>query len=428
MSKYKLDFYNEKSQQFILNIFILTPVVIFFSKFLADFFLSLISIYVLIYLLKNNKFGPFKYFIFFFIFIFFVSFNLLIQKPDSILFIKSILLIRFPLFMLFPFIFNFDSKLLTKKFIFIFIFPILIFLINLYSQAFLNYDIFGNIIKNDYQRVSSFFGAEYIAGSYLFFIFSIIIIITKDYKISTLIFLAIIYFGILFSGDRTPFLSINFFLALFFFVNIKKLISNKKFIFTIVLVPSIIFLLIYLNSIQIINLVAIDKYKGTYKNIIKDIKQKKENENNLGLKRWAYYGLYSKSIVIFKNNKFFGTTYKSFRNECGKSKYDKDYSSITDGLEYIGCSTHPHNIYLEILSEQGIFGFIIFICLIYSFFKLSNTLPYFNNNYYKIFLIVYFFPFKPFGSFYTNFNLIMFSATIAFFIIFNKKKINQSHI
>ena len=122
-----------------------------------------------------------------------------------------------------------------------------------------------------------------------------------------------------------------------------------------------------MNSIQKINLVAIDKYKGTYKNIIKDIKQKNENENNLGLKRWAYYGLYSKSVVIFKNNKFFGTTYKSFRKECGKSKYDKDYSSITNGLEYIGCSTHPHNFYLEILSEQGIFGFIIFICLIYSF-------------------------------------------------------------
>ena len=53
MSKYKLDFYSEKSQQFFLYIFILTPVVIFFSKFLADFFLSVISIYGLIYLLKK---------------------------------------------------------------------------------------------------------------------------------------------------------------------------------------------------------------------------------------------------------------------------------------------------------------------------------------------------------------------------------------
>ena len=149
--------------------------------------------------------------------------------------------------------------------------------------------------------------------------------------------------------------------------------------------PSIILSLIYLNSSQKINLVTIDKYKGTYKNIINDIKQKNENENNLGLKRWAYYGLYSKSLVIFKNNKFFGTTYKSFRKECSKSKYDKDYSNITNGLEYVGCSTHPHNIYLEILSEQGIFGFIIFIYLIYSFFKLSNTISYLNNNYYKIF-------------------------------------------
>ena len=40
MNKYKLDFYNEKFKQFFLSIFILTPVVIFFSKFLADFFIS----------------------------------------------------------------------------------------------------------------------------------------------------------------------------------------------------------------------------------------------------------------------------------------------------------------------------------------------------------------------------------------------------
>ena len=110
MNAYKLDLYSKKFQIFFLYIFILTPIVVFFSKFLADFFLSIVSIYGFIYLVKNKKFELLKYFLFFFIFIFFISLNLLIQRPDFILFIKSFLLVRFPLFMLFPFILFFWLK------------------------------------------------------------------------------------------------------------------------------------------------------------------------------------------------------------------------------------------------------------------------------------------------------------------------------
>ena len=422
----KINFYSKKSQLFFLYLFILTPVIIFFSKFLADFFLSIVSIYVLVYLFKNQKIEIFKYFLFFFIFIIFISINLLIQKPNILLFIKSFLLIRFPLFMLFPFVFNFDNKFLNKKFLIIFLIPIIIFLLNLYLQTFFYHDILGNKFESNYERVSSFFGSEYIAGGYLFFIFSIIILITKNFKIPVIFLLIIIYFGIFFSGDRTPFLNVNFLLILLFVTNIKKLIFSQKFVFTIILIPILIGFLVTLNSYDTFNLSAISKYKNTYKNIINDITNPEKNENHVGLKRWAYFGLYSKSLVILNNNKFFGTTYKSFRNECKKEKYDADYAKITGGLEFNGCSTHPHNIYLEILSEQGIIGFFIFILVILNFFRLPNKFAYFNNFNYKIFLIVYFFPFKPFGSFYSNFNLIMFSATIALFVLFNKKA-NQSY-
>ena len=148
---------------------------------------------------------------------------------------------------------------------------------------------------------------------------------------------------------------VNFFLILIFSMNIKKLISIK-FISILIIVPAIILSLVLLESNKTIKLTAIDKYKGTYKNLMDDLKNKENNQkNDLGLKRWPYYGMYSKSLVIFKNNIFFGTAYKSFRNECGNERYNEDYSKLTDGLEYIGCSTHPHNIYLEILSEQGLF-------------------------------------------------------------------------
>ena len=65
----------------------------------------------------------------------------------------------------------------------------------------------------------------------------------------------------------------QFFFSIIIFLNIKKLISNKIY-FYYNLVPSIIFSLLYLNSFQKINLVTIDKYKGTYKNIIKILNKK----------------------------------------------------------------------------------------------------------------------------------------------------------
>ena len=419
-----INLYNVKFKSFFILLFILTPIVIFFSKFLSDLLLTIIAIYTLVYLIKFKKLDYTKYLRYFFIIIIYFFINLIINNFDTFLFLKSLSLFRFPLFILFSLIIFDNLEILKKKLYFFFI-PLFIFLLNLYIQVFFNFDIFGNIVINDYQRVTSFFGDEYIAGSYLFFIFSIIILITTTFNNKILILLSTIYFGIFLSGDRTPFIMANMYLILICLINIKKIFFSKKAITIFFLIPVIFFSIFLLHINKTVKITAFDKYESTYKNIISDIKQKDNDENNLGLKRWPYYGLYTKSLVIFKNNIFFGTTYKSFRHECGKKKYDEDYSKLTDNLEFVGCSTHPHNIYLEILSEQGLFGFFLLILLIYNFFNLPKTLIISNSIKYYAFLITYFFPFKPFGSIYTNFNLIMFSATIALFIIFNKKKINQ---
>ena len=345
-------------QKLLLFIFFLTPTIIFFSKFISDFFISLIALSSIYFIINLRRYKDLKLISFFLIFILYVCLNSVIQELDIKLFLKSFFLIRFPLFILFPFLINFKINDLNFNYKFLFLFPLFIFLFNFYFQVFFNQDIFGNILSNDYERVTSFFNDEYIAGSYLFFIFAIIILVTNKIKTPILFLLVLIYFAIFFSGDRTPFISLNLFLTVICLVNIKKIIFSQKFIIMIFLMPIIFFLLIFMHSKQIISISSFDKYKGTYINIIKDIEQNEAN-HNLGLKRWPYYGLYSKSFVIFKNNIFFGTSYKTFRNECRKTEYDEDYKNLTDGLDYNGCSTHPHNIYLEILSEQGLVGFIL---------------------------------------------------------------------
>ena len=67
----------------------------------------------------------------------------------------------------------------------------------------------------------------------------------------------------------------------------------------------------------------------------------------------------------------FGSGYRGYRNNCKEINLDKYYISLDHKTS--GCSSHPHNIYIEILSDHGIFGFFffnfLFISLIYNYFK-----------------------------------------------------------
>jgi len=85
------------------------------------------------------------------------------------------------------------------------------------------------------------------------------------------------------------------------------------------------------------------------------------------------------------------------------------------------------------MSENGTIGLLLFIFIIYAFFKIILKKIYYQekqifiNKIMLTFLFSFFFPFKPTGSFYTNFNLIMlfFVITFFFFLTLNKKKKND---
>ena len=66
---------------------------------------------------------------------------------------------------------------------------------------------------------------------------------------------------------------------------------------------------------------------------------------------------------MFLSNPLFGVGPKNFRMLCNDEKYFVKH----------GCSTHPHNTYVQLLSETGIVGFIpiisIFFILSFVFLK-----------------------------------------------------------
>ena len=60
---------------------------------------------------------------------------------------------------------------------------------------------------------------------------------------------------------------------------------------------------------------------------------------------------YNTAYNIFLDNKFFGIGNKMFRIVCKDQKYKTNKH---------GCSTHPHNYYIQVLSENGLIGLVLF--------------------------------------------------------------------
>jgi hypothetical protein len=115
---------------------------------------------------------------------------------------------------------------------------------------------------------------------------------------------------------------------------------------------------------------------------------------------------------IFKNYPYLGVGNKNFRIECGKEiYYDKSFK-----LSEYRCSTHPHQIYFEFLSELGIFGtivilyFIIYILVksFFLYFKKFNLILLSS----ALFILSNFIPLIPSGSFFTSFGAALFWLNI----------------
>ena len=119
-----------------------------------------------------------------------------------------------------------------------------------------------------------------------------------------------------------------------------------------------------------------------------------------------YLNEFKSFYETWKLNKYSGGGIKSFRYYCHvRDNIDKNSKFI--------CNMHPHNYYLEILTETGLIGFtmisVLFIYILYlGFYK-----KYFSHSKSKEdylitpFLFLFFieiFPIKSTGSFFTTGN------------------------
>ena len=126
------------------------------------------------------------------------------------------------------------------------------------------------------------------------------------------------------------------------------------------------------------------------------------------------------ALDTWKKNKIFGNGIKSFRIDCGKlQEYKKDRL----------CSSHPHNYYVEILTETGLVGFFItsVIGLLFVIFIFKNFKSLRENNKENLILLaatislfLETFPIRPTGSIFTTHNATYLVLIASIILSYNK--------
>ena len=114
------------------------------------------------------------------------------------------------------------------------------------------------------------------------------------------------------------------------------------------------------------------------------------------------------SLKIFKEYPLFGVANKNFRHEC----HNKKYFDEKIRMSIVRCSTHPHQIHFELLSEHGIIGYIFFLIMIFTGLKkIYHNYVSTKNIFYLsslLYLIIFLIPVLPSGSFFSTYNGTLF--------------------
>jgi O-antigen ligase len=428
---------------------ILLPVALISGPFLSDLFISLVSLIFIIRICLEKKFFYIKniYSYFFLLFFLFLLFNSLVNFIEIKLLKNPIFYFRFGLFFLAMFYYLDTIENLAKKIFYSFLVVFSFLIIDGYLQFFSGFNMFGYQLYDmeGGARVSSFFGHELIMGSYLSRLSPLVFglyILNKNYNkfFSFFIFaLFVLIEGLVFlSGERTSFFIINFstLICLLLLKDFKKM-RLSIFITSIMLVlmisfykPTSVQRMIYQTLTQIGYLDSAKifaKYynsrtnKNLNKDLEEDIKIQIDKEQYIFSK--SHQSLYFTAINMFKKNIFFGIGPNNFRYLCEKKEFKHSEDS---------CSTHPHNFYLQFLSELGLFGFafIIFIFFVLIYHLVRCFIGKFNKKYiftdFEIcclsIMFVNLWPISPSGNFFNNWLSIVCYFPLGFFIWSRSKK------
>ncbi len=422
------------------------PITIIFSRFLAD--LSVVLLTILFFIIRgNNKIFENKIVVLSFVFILFAVISSLLSSNIIISLKSSFLHIRFIFFsMAVSLILIFLRDNFLKKLFYLFVICYLFLFLDSTYQFFFKQNIFGYVV-DPIDRVSSLFFGELVLGTYLAKLFPILVFLYLFLKIKIdkyliIYFLIHLYFTSFITGERTSFFILNIYYFLFSILIFK----NNLIRFSLVILISIFFIISIFGSNSIKARSSFKTIESSFSNFNYSVcDETKEHIKNKKLKKYwinftpncdpifeifgskiyyypsvMHFNHYVSSISIFKDNKLFGIGPKNFRFKCSEKKYF---------LNQYSCSTHPHNYFLQLLSETGIMGFSTFLILYFTFVYLFFKNLFNSEDKYslcKLILIscflVNFLPILPSGNFFNNWVSILYSFPLGFLLgLYNHK-------
>ncbi len=406
----------EFSQIFPSLLIALLPFFLITGPFLSDLSIVIVCIFFLINIIKDRDFSHLnnKFFKYFIIFSLYLVFNSLIKFYDINSIRVSFSYLRFGLYVLAVIYFLDKEERLIKWLFYCFVFCFLSLIIDGFYQYFFKENLTGYNLGHE-KRISSFFYDDYILGSYLSRLTPIFIGLSllifndqKRYLVLIFILFVLIQTLIFLTGERASFffslLSILFFVLMMHDFRLARLLA--------VILP-------------IVLIVFISIFNDTAKKRIVD-----ETIYQMGIKKEEKYifsehheSHYKSAYLMFSENKIFGIGIRNFRNYCEEERFKTGERS---------CSTHPHNTYIQLLSEMGIVGFL-FGFIFFSYFafmmiyhliqKFIKKRIYFSN--FQICILASIFisiwPIVPTGNFFNNWLSIVYYFPVGFFLWSFKK-------
>ena len=417
-------------------LFYLLPAALITGPFFSDLIITTMGIFFLIVSLKNKEWIYYnnyftKFFSLFYIYLLVSS----IWAEHTLYSLKSsVPYLRFLLFSLAVVYLSKKNKNLYNSFFKFTFLTLLIVIIDAYAQFLFGKNLFSQEIynlKDPYTltfttRISGLFGDELILGSYLsrliFVLVGLYIFCEKKYNnLIFFIFLIFAFIIVFITGER-----LAFFILLFciFYILMQTRSYRSRFIIVLIVSFSAIFLTVSMN-IGIKNRMIISTFAFLQPELPtgNDETRPYTNEEKIVIFSPDHHEIYLHAYKMFLNKPILGHGHKMYRKNC------KNYKERSNS----SCSTHPHNIVLQIGVDNGIIGllflFAIYLYLIKLFFynlKMSKKHETDKSKFFQICLLsiitANIFPLVPSGNFFNNWISILYYLPISLYlsIIINK--------
>ena len=429
---FKKESYNEK---FIIFLFSFLPISLILGNSVINSNILIIDLFFLLtcYHQKQWSWIRNKYFYFFISIWIYLVINSIISentavslfdtvrkeiiypRNDSI--IRSVGFIRFIIFLFAVQYFFFNSKKIFNQIFLYWSIIIFVVLIDVLFEYIFGFNLLGFKSPSS-KRIVSFFKDELVVGGFMlgfsFLVAGFLFKLNKNdlkKKIFSITFFCLSIICIYLSGERSNFIkaliTVSIILIL---IDDVYFIIKKKYIF--------LFIIIGLALTTLLSKNIYTKQIESYKKILRHIEAPTYYEKFGHLRHFAHYDV---AWQIIKDYPISGVGNLKFRYICHNEKY------INTKIQYTfeRCSSHPHQIHLEILSEQGIIGYLIIIFTVFN--VLFNSFKIFSKTGDLIhlssilFVLTSFIPLLPTGGFFSTFNGTIFWINFSFVHAFLNK-------